>query len=70
MRLNSKLRERSNQIFINLNLSSLSRGKRVLTAKRKNAQADASKEESAINELVYELYGLTKEEIDIVEGKS
>jgi hypothetical protein len=33
-------------------------------------QADTSKEESAIDELVYQLYGLTEDEIRIVEGKN
>jgi adenine-specific DNA-methyltransferase len=42
---------------------------RILTAKRANPQADTSKLESEIDVLVYQLYGLTKEEIDIVEGK-
>jgi len=32
-------------------------------------QADTSEEESAIDEMVYQLYGLTEEEIAIVEGK-
>lgn len=41
----------------------------VLVAKKKNPQADTSKEESAIDELVYQLYGLTEEEVKIVEGK-
>ena len=34
-----------------------------------NQQADKSEEESAIDELVYQLYGLTEEEVKIVEGK-
>jgi len=42
---------------------------RILAAKGKNPQADTSKEESAIDELVYQLYGLTEDEIRIVEGK-
>jgi hypothetical protein len=42
---------------------------RILAAKGKNPQADTSKEESAIDEMVYQLYGLTEEEIRIVEGK-
>ena len=42
----------------------------MLHEKRINLQADTSKEESAIDELVYELYGLTPEEINIVEGKA
>ena len=32
-------------------------------------QADTSEEESAIGEMVFELYGLTQEERDIVRGK-
>jgi hypothetical protein len=35
-----------------------------------NPQADLSKIQSQIDELVYELYGLTDEEVRIVEGKS
>ena len=42
---------------------------RVLAAKRTNPQADTSKLESEIDLLVYRLYGLTDEEIKIVEGK-
>lgn len=42
---------------------------RILAAKGKNPQADTSKEEKEIDQLVYQLYGLTEEEIDIVEGK-
>lgn len=42
---------------------------RVLAAKRANPQADTSKLEGEIDQLVYELYGLTEEEIEIVEGK-
>jgi len=40
----------------------------VLIAKRTNAQADTSAWEREINQMVYELYGLTEEEIKIVEG--
>ena len=32
-------------------------------------QADTSKLEAEIDQLVYQLYGLTEEEIKIVEGK-
>jgi len=32
-------------------------------------QADTSKLENEIDQLVYQLYGLTEEEIKIVEGK-
>jgi hypothetical protein len=42
---------------------------RILAAKGTYPQADTSKEESAIDEMVYQLYGLTEEEIRIVEGK-
>ena len=35
-----------------------------------NPQADTSKLEGAIDQLVYQLYGLTEDEIKIVEGKS
>lgn len=41
----------------------------ILAAKGKNPQADTSKEESAIDEMVYQLYGLTEDEVKIVEGK-
>ena len=42
---------------------------KILAAKKANPQADTSKEEHKIDELVYKLYGLTEEEIAIVEGK-
>ncbi|MBR6179077.1 MAG: Eco57I restriction-modification methylase domain-containing protein [Bacteroidales bacterium] len=42
---------------------------RILAAKRANPQADTSELETKINNLVYELYGLTDEEIKVVEGK-
>ncbi|MEP7134305.1 MAG: hypothetical protein ABI904_05180 [Chloroflexota bacterium] len=38
--------------------------------KRANPQADTKELERTIDELVYDLYGLTKEERDIVEGKA
>lgn len=41
----------------------------ILEIKEKNPQADTSKLESEIDLLVYELYGLTEEEIKIVEGE-
>lgn len=41
---------------------------RILTAKRANPKADTSALEKEIDRLVYELYGLTVEEIKIVEG--
>ena len=42
---------------------------RILAAKRANPQANTSKWEDEIDALVYELYGLTAEEIKIVEGE-
>ena len=42
---------------------------KILAAKAKDAQADTSKLESQIDALVYDLYGLTEEEIAVVEGK-
>jgi hypothetical protein len=41
---------------------------RILAAKAKDPDADVSKFEREIDELVYALYGLTPEEIKIVEG--
>jgi len=40
---------------------------KILTAKKANPQADTTVLEAEIDQLVYELYGLTKEEIQIVE---
>jgi adenine-specific DNA-methyltransferase len=42
---------------------------RILATKRTNSQADICKVEEEIDQIVYKLYGLTKEEIAIVEGK-
>ena len=42
---------------------------KILAAKKANPQADTSKEEAEIDQKVYELYGLTDDEIKIVEGK-
>ena len=42
---------------------------KILTAKKQNPQADISHWEREIDQLVYELYGLTEEEIKIVEGE-
>lgn len=42
----------------------------ILSAKKANPQADTSEWEKEIDKLVYELYGLTEEEIRIVEGKN
>ena len=41
---------------------------RILTAKQRDAEADTSALEREIDELVYALYGLTPEEIQIVES--
>ena len=41
----------------------------ILTAKKSNPNADTIILEQQIDQLVYELYGLTEEEIKIVEGK-
>ncbi|MCL4218258.1 MAG: hypothetical protein KJ052_14820, partial [Candidatus Hydrogenedentes bacterium] len=41
---------------------------RILSAKQHDAQADTSALEREIDQLVYGLYGLTPEEIEIVEG--
>ena len=40
----------------------------ILAAKEKDPQADTSKLEREIDELVYKLYGLTAEEVKVVEG--
>lgn len=41
----------------------------ILSTKKANPKADTSELEKQIDEMVYELYGLTEEEIRIVEGK-
>ena len=41
---------------------------RILAAKQREAEADVSALEREIDELVYALYGLTPEEIKLVEG--
>lgn len=43
---------------------------RILAAKQRDAEADTSALERKIDELVYALYGLTPEEIQIVEGSA
>lgn len=43
---------------------------RVFAAKQRDAEADTSALEREIDELVYALYGLTPEEIKLVEGQS
>ncbi len=42
---------------------------RILLKKEKNINIDTSDLEKQIDEMVYKIYGLTKEEIEIVEGK-
>jgi len=42
---------------------------KILSAKQNNPQADTSKLEEQIDDFLYELYGLTDEEIKIVEGE-
>lgn len=41
----------------------------LFAAKKANPQADTSKEEAEIDRFVYQLYGLSEDEIKIVEGK-
>jgi hypothetical protein len=43
---------------------------RILSAKQRDAEADVSKLEQELDELVYALYGLTPEEKAIVQGVS
>lgn len=40
----------------------------ILAAKQENPERDTSKWEREIDNLVYELYGLTEEEVKVVEG--
>ncbi|WP_277873832.1 hypothetical protein [Pseudanabaena sp. FACHB-1998] len=40
-----------------------------MNVKKGDRHADTRKEEKAIDDLVYQLYGLTEEEIKIVEGE-
>ena len=42
---------------------------KILVAKNENPQADTSEMEKEIDRLVYELYGLTEEEVKVVEGR-
>lgn len=42
--------------------------RQILSAKQRDAEADTSSLEREIDQLVYKLYGLTEEEIKIVEG--
>ena len=39
----------------------------ILTAKKNDPKADTSVFEKEIDQMVYELYGLTEEEIEIIE---
>ena len=39
----------------------------ILVKKKQNPQADTSVEDKAIDQLVYQLYGLSKEEINLIE---
>lgn len=41
-----------------------------ISSKRANPQADTSTLEKEIDELVYQLYGLTEDEVKIVEGRN
>jgi hypothetical protein len=43
---------------------------KILAAKQRDAEANTTALEREIDQLVYELYGLTEEEIAIVEEKS
>ena len=42
----------------------------ILAAKKKDPNADTSALERQIDKMVYELYGLTPEEIEIMEGRN
>jgi len=42
---------------------------KILSVKKKDAQADTSELEGKIDQMVYNLYDLTPDEIAIVEGK-
>lgn len=52
------------QYSLELNL----RVNRILSNKKENPQADTSTLEAEIDQMVYKLYGLSEEEIGIVEG--
>ena len=41
----------------------------ILSAKEKNPDADTSKLEKQLDEMIYKLYKLTDEEIKVVENK-
>jgi hypothetical protein len=40
----------------------------ILSLKKENPEADTTALEAETDQLVYELYGLTKEEVKVVEG--
>jgi adenine-specific DNA-methyltransferase len=42
----------------------------IIIVKKQNPSADTTDLENQIDHLVYQLYGLTKEEIQIIESKS
>ena len=44
-------------------------GSRIWGRKSVEPQADTSKWEEEINQLVYQLYGLTEDEVKIVDGR-
>ncbi len=46
------------------------RHNQILAVKKKDPNADTSALERRIDEMAYKLYGLTPEEIEVVEGKS
>jgi adenine-specific DNA-methyltransferase len=54
----NELQKKSIETFVN----------KILLAKKSNPSSDTSALEAEIDRLVYELYGLTEEEIRIVEG--
>ena len=47
----------------------VSKVNQILSTKKANPQADTSEWEKEIDRLVYELYGLTEEEVKVVEGR-
>ena len=53
----------------NLKKDITTNAEQILTLKKENPKANTSALEAKINQLVYQLYELTEEEIIIVEGK-
>lgn len=43
---------------------------KTITAKRAEPQADTSALEGEVDQLVYQLYGLSEDEVRVVEGKA